>query len=549
MSLHEAMDKIANKTGLRDVTSVSPSPVVCGAILGIVRGVAFLHKQHIVHRDLKPHNILLAPRRPFSSQYKSWHEVRQSLLSIDDLSLFTLKISDMGLGKLLSPGGSTESRRGHSDCTGGVHGTVGWQAPECVVGTSVSSEESSSSPSSDGSKASSADMFSQASSADIFSLGCVLYHVLKPAAHLYGEEWFEREANIVNNRRVGLHKLTSTAHRLVKRMTSECFDKRPSAHAVERDLMFWPPMKKLNFLLDLSDKLELELPASKLLLSVEVNAQAVVGVTWSERIDSSLLGDLSKFRKYDVTSCRALLRVIRNKRHHWHELSEEVQELVKPFPEGLGGYFERLFPELLHHCYEVTKPWLSQDVSFRQYFDNVKIDTAVIVSTQAVVDMSEVTTHCNTDTAQALHCRGWNRPLSHWQQGLDVGLSTGNELSPALQRCASDRKYRTRLCQHWDSSLGCRCPLRGKGKCDFAHGPIELRVKESKLNKWGKRANQEASIDGEDALIDGGVKGLSGGEDTYGAARNVEKIRRDDGKDEVEKRRIRSQAYRRKDRK
>jgi hypothetical protein len=174
-------------------------------------------------------------------------------------------------------------------------------------------------------------------------------------------------------------------------------------------------------------------------------------------------------------------------------------------------------------------------------------------------NVDNVLVYCDSDTAEALTVRGWNRPLTHWQQAKDrqcVGTQK-LELPPALQRCSTDKKFRTRLCQHWDSSLGCKCPMKIKGKCDFAHGPIELRVKESKLNRWGIKdaeiSEKEKVSEVSEELGDEHVsmemreilmKGLSGGEDTYGAARNVEKIRKEDGKDEVEKRKKNSAASR-----
>jgi len=130
---------------------------------------------------------------------------------------------------------------------------------------------------------------------------------------------------------------------------------------------------------------------------------------------------------------------------------------------------------------------------------------------------------------------------------------------------------------------------RRKGKCDFAHGPVELRVKPARRNKWPHPCDHAASSPasssgaavgrgasdlvattggtggGGGARVGGGggattstsaTRGatlggagpsvgsdlrahlrLSGGEDVYGGARHVERLRRDDGKDEVEKQR------------
>lgn len=59
-----------------------------------------------------------------------------------------------------------------------------------------------------------------------------------------------------------------------------------------------------------------------------------------------------------------------------------------------------------------------------------------------------------------------------------------------------------------------------QGKCDFAHGPLELRIKETRRDRWGK------------VITDHPVPNnyiLSGGEDVLGAARSIEKFRTIDG--------------------
>jgi hypothetical protein len=63
--------------------------------------------------------------------------------------------------------------------------------------------------------------------------------------------------------------------------------------------------------------------------------------------------------------------------------------------------------------------------------------------------------------------------------------------------------------------------MRRKGKCVFAHGPVELRVKEGKHNRWGKLVDNNG---------DNANPRHSGGEDTYGAARSIETVRKEEGK-------------------
>ena len=62
--------------------------------------------------------------------------------------------------------------------------------------------------------------------------------------------------------------------------------------------------------------------------------------------------------------------------------------------------------------------------------------------------------------------------------------------------------------------------MKKKNKCIFAHGPVELRVKEGKRHRWGTLVRKDGLCANPKA---------SGGEDTYGAARSIEKTRQEKG--------------------
>jgi len=120
--------------------------------------------------------------------------------------------------------------------------------------------------------------------------------------------------------------------------------------------------------------------------------------------------------------------------------------------------------------------------------------------------------------ASKLNCRGWIRSEEEWICRTNEKIKKRN---PHLLKCAEDGKYRTRLCNHWDTSRGTYCPMLKKNKCVFAHGPAELRVKEGKRNRWGKLV---------DANGNNSNPQHSGGEDTYGAAQMIEQSRKMEGK-------------------
>lgn len=128
--------------------------------------------------------------------------------------------------------------------------------------------------------------------------------------------------------------------------------------------------------------------------------------------------------------------------------------------------------------------------------------------------MDQLVVWHGSTAARTLNCRGWNRGAVEWvKPSVD---SFAKDKAREFAKNSENPRYRTRLCSHWDSSSGTFCPMKKKGKCIFAHGPVELRVKAEKRKRWGRLVDP-----------DGNCKNLkaSGGEDTYGAARAIENER------------------------
>jgi len=101
--------------------------------------------------------------------------------------------------------------------------------------------------------------------------------------------------------KVGISKLDGApeALDLVQRLTAMSPLQRPSAKAAQQHPFFWPPLKKLTFLVDLSDRLEQEpVGLSVVLAALESDVDLVVGRRgWHLRLDPLLLGDATKWRK------------------------------------------------------------------------------------------------------------------------------------------------------------------------------------------------------------------------------------------------------------
>uniref|UniRef100_A0A8C4FB17 Serine/threonine-protein kinase/endoribonuclease IRE1 n=1 Tax=Dicentrarchus labrax TaxID=13489 RepID=A0A8C4FB17_DICLA len=271
-------------------------------------GLSHLHSLNIVHRDLKPRNILL-------SGPSALGQVRAL-------------ISDFGLCKKIPDGRSSFSLRS------GIPGTEGWIAPEVLRDTP-------------GNKPTAA--------VDVFSAGCVFYFVVSRGQHPFGDP-LRRQVNILAGEYSLSHFMEDIhddviVHDLIEQMISTEPESRPSTACVLKHPFFWSPEKQLLFFQDVSDRIEKEPADSPIVVRLETAGRTVVRTNWRLHISVPLQTDLRRFRTYKGNSVRDLLRAMRNKKHHYHELPPEVQETLGELPEGFVSYFTSRFPRLLMHTH------------------------------------------------------------------------------------------------------------------------------------------------------------------------------------------------------
>ncbi|TFK29552.1 hypothetical protein FA15DRAFT_664103 [Coprinopsis marcescibilis] len=340
------------------------------ALQQITSGLRHLHALKLVHRDIKPQNILI-------STNKSNGRGRPT---------YRMLISDFGLCKKLD----MDQTSFLPTVNGGLGaGTVGWRAPEILRGEvklddlnddhSMSSRGSVSTVQSIGSNSSSpstAKPTRLTKSVDIFALGCLYYYTLTNGNHPYGDR-FEREVNILKDQK-SLDLLErfgeegTEACDLIDQMLHPEASERPDTTACLIHPFFWDASRRLNFLQEASDRFEIMCrePKDPNLVELEKDGILVVGNDWASRLDKVFIENLGKFRKYDGKSVQDLLRSIRNKKHHYQDLPDNVKRTLGPLPEGYLGYFTKRYPRLFLHVHRVIKETgLRTDSMFRSYFE------------------------------------------------------------------------------------------------------------------------------------------------------------------------------------
>lgn len=337
----------------------------------IVFGVSHLHSMKIVHRDIKPQNILIAPQKRYGDSFSN------------DKSSIRVLISDFGLCKKLEPDESFFKTN-----IANASGTSGWRAPELLKGRSSIENsidnESSTSFNNLTNKSNDVLMYDPFTkkrltrAIDIFSLGCVFYYVLSKGKHPFGDRYL-REGNIIKDAYI-LDELHNTledqsliveAKDLISQMISHDPIKRPTALQILAHPFFWGISRKLDFLLKVSDRFEIERrePPSPLLLKLEaISRNVIIDGDWTLKFNQMFMDNLGKYRKYHGNKLIDLLRSFRNKYHHFMDLPAELTEDIGPFPNGFYNYFVRKFPNLLMEVYHLVDENLKQDQMLHEFF-------------------------------------------------------------------------------------------------------------------------------------------------------------------------------------
>ncbi|XP_003379364.1 serine/threonine-protein kinase/endoribonuclease ire-1 [Trichinella spiralis] len=304
------LEKYVEQPEMKELCHLQPQML----LKQISNGLQYLHQLGIVHRDLKPQNVLIA----------STADNTRALLS------------DFGLCRTLHSKSWTHGS--------GSVGTVGWIAPEVIR----------------------LNLITFAS--DVFSLGCVYHYVLTEGEHPFGDVFY-RQANIAVGRYecCPSKRLKAEEANLVMQMIHSVPAARPKMVHVLKHPFFWPKSKQLSFFLDVSDRVEKETAQCELVQHLEHRSSVIVNRDWRQCICPLLQADLRRFRTYRGGSVCDLLRAMRNKRHHYYELPEDVREALGTIPDGFIDYFTKRFPLLLIHVYEAMRA-VGEEPLFKVYY-------------------------------------------------------------------------------------------------------------------------------------------------------------------------------------
>jgi serine/threonine-protein kinase/endoribonuclease IRE1 len=278
-------------------------------------GLQSLHRLHITHRDIKPANVLYI---------------------IDHDSRITIKLADLGFARQLE-----SSTKGASI----VARSQGWQPPEVL------------------------DVFEAAlegytaakvhpKPADVFSMGLLIFCLFSNKnVHPFGGG-LRIETNIQENRRVniGLGLVPPEVEDLVVAMIPHEPPRRLRTADCLLHPVLWTTERKLDFLKETSDTV-VNLVAlgsgGPFITDLQASIQCK---DWKKLVDARMLVR-GKFLDAYGNTADQLLRLVRNKEHHFDELPGDLQAQMGNSKVGVFNYFLDRFPSLLLEVFRVTTKW------------------------------------------------------------------------------------------------------------------------------------------------------------------------------------------------
>lgn len=378
-SLDQVVEHPERHTDLVPTAGLDVNDILCQ----VARGVEHLHSHRVVHRDIKPQNVLVrllkAGQQPIAGQPN-----------------LQVVLSDFGLCKTLDDGpGSAFVPTGNHTAAG----TTGWKAPELLAsgsstiitvdaGSSGASNPTSASSEPDGIPGQKLRPLGR--SIDVFSMGCLFFYVMTQGGHPFDHGGsYARDFNIKENRSnthdlLAFHNYTYEADDLILQMINHEPQNRPSATQVLQHPYFWSTERKLQFLCDVSDCYEREKIAQTDKVSIkapsaEIDAlEAKREFVWSgdflKRLPPRIITEAGKQRKYTGTRMIDLLRLIRNKKNHFHDLPDDIKfGEMDGTQEGYYRFWSSRFPSLMVniHCLIIERELRDNPefMELRKYFE------------------------------------------------------------------------------------------------------------------------------------------------------------------------------------
>ena len=164
---------------------------------------------------------------------------------------------------------------------------------------------------------------------------------------------------------------------LILNMTKENFKERPSMNCLCFHPYFWNCQKILDFLVNVSSRLDIKDPlAIRTSEAMQNHCENVIQGSWMDVLETSVQQSLMHSNKvnYEGFYIENLLRSIRNNRIHYDEMTDSAKKTLGSLPDEYTEFWMSKFPRLLLHVYlKCHQSGLSEEENFKQYYPDPKL--------------------------------------------------------------------------------------------------------------------------------------------------------------------------------